>query len=114
MDGNKYHSTIKVEFRDLIKHLLESDRKSFHMYTIHRILSLGLLIDFPFHYRQTPELETVGIELDLGKFGAVLFIVDIESNYAKVADEGYKQVLQNFLDNFDVRLEKNGKSRRIF
>jgi len=112
MNGNKYQSTIKVEFRDLIKHLLESNRKSFHMYTIHRVLSLGLLIDFPFEYQKVDDPNQVGIELDLGEHGKVMFIVDIESNYAKVATEGYREVLQRFLENFDVCLDKNVKKKK--
>jgi hypothetical protein len=115
IDGNKYHSTIKVEFRDLIDNLVQSNRKTFHLYTIHRLLSLGLLVDFTFQYVKVEDPEThIGIELSLDGFGEVLFIVDIESNYVGIASDNYKDVLQNFLDKFDTSLEKQVDKKRVF
>lgn len=102
MDANKYQSTIKVEFRDLVSNLVKSKRKSFHLYTIHRLLSLGLLIDFTFQYIKIKEpQECIGIELCLDNFGKVLFIVDVDSNYVRISGDG-KTILENFLNHFDT------------
>lgn len=106
---NKYHSTIKVEFRNLVDNIVNSSRASFHMYTIHRLLSLGLLIDFPFKYVNTDYPNSVTIEIDL-KGEKARFIVDPDSDYGVVADDGSKEILQNFLQHFDtcVKPKKKG------
>ncbi len=115
MNGNKYNDTIKVEFRDLIENLVNSSRTSFHLYTIHRILSLGLLVDFTFQYIQVEEPEKyTGIELDLKEHGKVLFVVDIDSNYVHIANDDYKTVLENFLLTFDTCLKKTNRKSRVF
>lgn len=101
--GNKYQSTIKVEFRDLICNIVQSNRKSFHMYTIHRLLSLGLLINFDFRYIDTSEEGIVEIELDLKEHGVVVFSVDLDSNYVKIAEDGYRRTLEQFLDTFETK-----------
>lgn len=111
---NKYHSTVKVEFRDLVDHIINSNRKRFHMYTIHRLLSLGLLIDFPFKYIKTKNACSIAIELDLKESGKAVFIVDPESDYGSIADERSKKVLKHFLQNFDVTCEPIKKKRRFF
>lgn len=115
MEGNKYHSTIKIEFRDLINNLVNSERKSFHVYTIHRILSLGVLIDFTFRYIKMEESDKyIGIKLDLDEHGEVLFVIEVESNYGKLADKHQLDKLENFLCTFDTRLKKTSKKKRIF
>lgn len=111
---NKYHSTIKVEFRDLVENIVNSERKTFHIYTIHRLLSLGLLIDFPFEYIQTGDCAVIGIKLDLKDSGYVIFHLDIESNYGCVADEGYLTVLQEFTKKFDTVIGKKQSMRSLF
>lgn len=114
---NKYHSTIKVEFKDLVKNLLFSERTKFHMYTIHRLLSLGLLIDFPFQYIKTQEPDkSVGVELDLKEHGKVTFLVNLESNYGSLASGQCEATLQQFLENFDTSLEfvEESKGRKFF
>ncbi|AMQ66584.1 hypothetical protein BH753_gp102 [Bacillus phage Shbh1] len=112
MDNNKYHSTIRVEFRDLIKNLVESSRKNFHIYTIHRLLSLGLLIDFTFRYVKVEECDCVGIEMDLKNTGKVLFVTDIDSNYVKISNKD-KRVLQSFLEELSTISEAN-KTHNVF
>lgn len=110
---NKYHSTIKVEFRDLVDNIVNSSRKSYHMYTIHRLLSLGLLIDFPFRYVKTEDQNYVSIELDLKEDGKTLFIVDPDSDYGSIANKESKENLQNFLQHFSTVCE-NKKGRKFF
>lgn len=104
MSGNKYHDTVKVEFRDLIENIVNSERKSFHLFTIHRVLSLGLLIDYTFQYKQLDDPSQIGIELGLKGFGKVLFVVDIESSYCQISKED-KQLLQEFVERFDICVE---------
>lgn len=111
---NKYHSTIKVEFRDLVDKFVNSSRKSYHIYTIHRLLSLGLLIDFPFNYVKAENPHSVAIELDLKEDGKALFIVDPDSDYGNIADENSKQILQNFLQHFDTLCESKNKVNKFF
>jgi hypothetical protein len=111
---NKYHSTIEVEFRDLIDNILGSRRKTFHIYTIHRLLSLGLLIDFPFKYLQSDEPNWVGIELDLKTYGKVRFVLNSADDSGQIADEASKQSMQNFLDNFKTGVVGMEKRKRFF
>ena len=114
---NKYHSTIKVEFRDLVSNIVNSNRSNFHMYTIHRLLSLGLLVDFPFQYVKTEQPDKcIGLELDLKEHGKVIFLVDLESNYGCVANETCKENLQQFSNDFDTCIEEpeNKGSKKWF
>lgn len=112
---NKYHSTIKVEFRDLVQHILDSERSHFHMYTIHRLLSLGLLIDFPFEYIKTEEPDRlIGIELNLKEHGKVVFLIDIDTSYGCVANDGYITVLQLFLQHFETIVDPKQKRKTLF
>lgn len=110
---NKYHSTIKQEYKDLVNTLVNSNRNSFHAYTIHRLLSLGLLIDFNFNYiRPVDPDQYVLIELNLKEHGKVLFIIDVKSNYGRVANDDSVAVLRKFLNDFDTGLTK--KKRGLF
>lgn len=116
MSSSKYKDTVKVEFKSLIDNIVNSSRKSFHLYTIHRVLSLGLLIDFTFHYVQVDNSkERIGIELDLKNHGVALFIVDIETSYVKVSEESV-DILNSFLKSFGTCLvkKKRKKGRKIF
>jgi hypothetical protein len=110
---NKYHSTIKVEFRDLVDNIVNSSRQKYHMYTIHRLLSLGLLIDFPFNYVKTEQPGWVGVELDLKDKGKVLFTIDPDSGYGNIANEG-NITLEHFLQNFDTGCDTLTKRRSLF
>jgi hypothetical protein len=111
---NKYHSTIKVEFRDLVDNILHSNRDNYHMYTIHRLLSLGLLIDFPFKYVKAKESDFIWIELDLKDSGKVLFAVNPDSDYGSIADEESKAILIHFLSTFDIGCDTKSKRRSLF
>lgn len=113
MSGNKYHDTVKIEFRDLIENIVESNRKHFHLYTIHRILSLGLLIDFTFKYKILDNPEQIGIEFTLMGFGKVMFIVDIESGYCSISRDD-KNLLKEFVEKFDINLNMATERKRIF
>jgi hypothetical protein len=107
---NKYHSTIKVEFRNLVDNIVNGSRKSYHMYTIHRLLSLGLLIDYPFKYVNADYHNAkVTIELDLKEDGKALFVVDPDSDYGIVKDENSLENLQQFLQHFDTTCEVKTK-----
>jgi hypothetical protein len=107
---NKYHSTVKLEFRDLVGNILQRGRSVFHMYTVHRLLSLGLLIDFTYEYEtnNTPD-QYIFIKLDLKEHGTVQFKIDTESNYGSLADDESKRVLDNFLKNFNTGLDDKGR-----
>ena len=110
INENKYHSTVKLEFRELIDNIVNRSRSVFHMYTIHRLLSLGLLIDFTYEYRTNSTSDKfIGIELNLKEHGRVLFKIDTGSNYGSVADELSEKVLVNFLKNFDTGLDEKGQ-----
>lgn len=102
---NKYHQTIKQEYKDLVDTLVNSNREVFHAYTIHRLLSLGLLIDFTFSYvrPESPE-QYVSIQLSLKEHGMVLFVIDVKSNYGRIADDESREVLKVFLKDFNTGL----------
>lgn len=111
---NKYHSTIKVEFKDLVDNMVNSSRKKFHMYTIHRLLSLGLLIDFPFKYLDPSEVGCIGIELDLKESGKAAFLIDPKSEYGRMANKQTEEVLTHFLQHFDTGCDTLKKRRSWF
>jgi len=107
---NKYHSTIKVEFRDSVWNMVHSERSLFQVYTIHRLLNLGLIIGFTFDYcaNSTPD-EYIYIELDLKEHGKVQFRVSTKTNYGSIADEASFHTLEKFLEEFDTGLDEKGK-----
>ncbi|APZ82518.1 hypothetical protein Goe27_00530 [Bacillus phage vB_BsuM-Goe27] len=102
---NKYHSTIKLEFRDLVDNIVSRGRKVFHVYTIHRLLSLGLLIDFRFAYIPNNDGTTIIIELDLKEHGNVRFSVNAGTNYGSVLDDVSMKNLTDFLANYNTKLD---------
>jgi hypothetical protein len=111
---NKYHSTIKQEYKSLVDTLVNSNRNSFHAYTIHRLLSLGLLIDFTFSYiRPGDPDQYVSIELNLKEYGMVLFIIDVRTNYGRIGSEESTAVLRKFLDDFDTGLSTKKKKKGL-
>jgi hypothetical protein len=110
MKENKYHSTVKLEFKSLVDNIVQRSRSVFHMYTIHRLLSLGLLIDFTYEYETNDTSDKyICINLDLKEHGIVKFKIDTDSNYGSVADDLSKQVLDNFLKNFNTGLDDKGR-----
>ncbi|AEW47013.1 hypothetical protein BCP78_0006 [Bacillus phage BCP78] len=109
--GSKQQPNLKAEFRDLVSNMINSNRTSHHTYTIHRLLSLGLLIDFTFHYIESDQKDWVRIELDLKQDGKVRFTINTESQYGQVEDEESKEVLVQFLEHFDVGYEKVQKRK---
>jgi hypothetical protein len=111
---NKYHNTVKLEFRSVIGSIVEGDRSLHHMYIIHRLLSLGLLIDFTYEYVQnTDPDQNIYIEMDMNEHGKARFSIDTKSNYGCIADEFSEKVLEDFLNNYDTGLD-GGKGVRGF
>lgn len=111
-NNNKYLDTIKMEFQEIMLRFVESNRKSFHAYTIHRALSLGLLIGNEFRYISSPERNFVIIELDLQEDNSVKFFIDTESGYGNLMCEDDTAKVSEFISNFDVRLSKDTYRRR--
>lgn len=108
---NKYHNTIKQEYKDLVDTIVNSNRNSFHAYTFHRLFSLGLLIDFTFTYvRPLDPDQYVTIEVNLKEHGVVVFVIDVRSNYGRIANDESRVVLKRFLKDFDTGL--NAKKKR--
>lgn len=115
MVKEKYTSTIRVEFKELICNIVESERKTFHIYTIQRILSLGLLVDFTYKYIKLSNPEgSVGLELDLNKYGSVVFILDLDSNYVTLRRQRDREILEKFLEGFEVEMKKTKPHHRVF
>ncbi|AMB18625.1 hypothetical protein BH780_gp042 [Bacillus phage Eldridge] len=111
---NKYHSTIKSEFKDLVWSLVFEGRTAYHLYTIHRLLNLGLLIDFQFKYCPNKTADQyVHIELDLKEFGRVTFKINTETDYVVIADDLSIRVLEKFLEDFDTGLDDKAKKRSL-
>lgn len=113
MKQNKYHDTIKIEFRELMQDFVESKRRTFHGYTIHRALTTGLLIGFTFDYVRNDDCrENVHIKLNLEEFGAVTFYINIDSGYGNVLDAESKETMIQFINQFDTELTKETYQRR--
>jgi hypothetical protein len=112
---NKYHNTIKQEYKDLVDTIVNSNRNTFHAYTFHRLLSLGLLIDFTFTYvRPLDPEQYVSIELNLKEYGMVIIVIDVRSNYGRVANDESVSVLERFLEDFDTGLNATKKKKGLF
>ncbi|WNO29793.1 hypothetical protein [Bacillus phage SDFMU_Pbc] len=105
INENKYHSTVKLEFRDLIGTFINTDRSIFHMYSIHRLLHLGVLVDFTYEYcKNTTDDKFIEVKLDLKEFGLAYFKIDTDSNYGSIADEESRKVLESFYVSYDTEL----------
>lgn len=113
--GNNYNKTIQIEFRDLIDNLLNSKRKSFNLYTIHRILSLSLLIDYDFRYAQVDGTgKYLEILLDLKEHGKVSFTVDMSNSCVEISNDISRKVLEDFLTKFDELKDRPKLFRKVF
>ncbi|UXQ88917.1 hypothetical protein Thu_57 [Bacillus phage Thurquoise] len=112
--GNKHQPNLKAEFRDLVGNMINSNRSSYHMYSIHRLLSLGLLIDFTFKYIEAEQSDWVRIELDLRDYGKVVFAINTDSEYGQIEDEDGKEILVHFMENYDTGCDRIEKRRSIF
>lgn len=111
---NKYHGTIKSEFKDLVWNIVHGGRTLFHLYTIHRLLNLGLLIDFQFKYCPNKTADQyIHMELDLKDYGSVYFRIDTQTDYVSIADEVGLEVLNSFLEDFDTELDDKSKKRNL-
>ncbi|AFQ96312.1 hypothetical protein [Bacillus phage vB_BceM_Bc431v3] len=112
--GNKHQPNLKAEFRDLVGNMINSNRSSYHMYSIHRLLSLGLLMDFTFKYIEAEQSDWVRIELDLREHGKVVFAINTDSEYGQIEDEDGREVLVHFMENYVTECDRVEKRRSIF
>lgn len=97
----KYKDVLKIEFKDSLAHFA-SERELFHMYRINRLLTNGSLIHFDYRYIPSDEKTKVVMELSLKEFGSIVFEIDTESGYGKILTEQYEDIIQRFINEYDV------------
>ncbi len=103
-----------MEFKELINNILQSERKSFHLYAIQRILNLGLIIGYTYEYKPCKREDCMKILLDLKKSGTCVFIVNLNSNYTELSSREDKDILRHFLDSFNTDLSEIIGKEKIF
>lgn len=100
-----YEERLRIDFCSLLRDLISSERTYFHIYSLHRLLSLSLLADFNYRYVKGDDAGSlIGIMLDLGVYGEVLFVVDVNENSAKIANKISRDNVIKFIDAFSDRL----------
>lgn len=110
---NRFNKTIESELRDLLYNLARSDRKDFHIYTIHRVMSLSLLSDYSFRYDKN-ECGDIVIEIDFGSNGVVRFLLDGYSGYAKIDSKESMNNLNLTIHYLDRKREGANPKDSIF
>jgi hypothetical protein len=101
---NIYHDTMKMEFKSLLNGIIESKRKEYHVYTVHRIINSSIMLGFHFRYVETAMPEKYNeIELQLGEVGTVSFLINLETQYVIIKPEGHKDILHEFIQTYDTR-----------
>lgn len=111
---NSYEANLKIDFCSMLCDLISSERTYFHIYYLHRLLSLGLLADFNYRYVKGDDTGVmVGIMLELGIYGEVLFIIDVDENYAEIANKISRDNVIKFIDAFSDRLPLKSNSTDI-
>lgn len=100
----KYKDILKLEFKDSLSHF-RRDRQFFHMYRINRLLINGSIIYFDYYYLPSKDPNIVIKELDLQQFGKLRFEIDIKTSYGKIVTDDYMDIINDFLENYDVHSE---------
>ncbi len=100
----KHKDILKVEFKDALTHF-KRDRDIFHMYRINRLLTNGSIISFDYFYLPCNDPDKVKCRIDLQEFGVIDFEIDIKTSYGKIITKNYAQIIDKFIDNFDVYSE---------
>lgn len=98
---NKHKDILKVEFKDALTHF-KRDRELFHIYRINRLLTNGSIISFDYTYLPCDDPDKVKCRIDLKDFGVIDFEIDINTSYGVITTKNYSQIIDKFIDNFDV------------
>lgn len=75
------------------------------MYRINRLLINGSIVYFDYYYLPSEDPNIVIKELDLQQFGKLRFEIDVRTSYGKIVTDGYTDIINNFLENYDVHSE---------
>lgn len=105
----KYRDVLKVEFKDAIGHFLRN-RNTYHIYRINRLMSNGTLINFDFYFLPSQDPDKVIQEIDLKDYGKLTFEIDVTNSYGKIISDNYNDVINRFIENYDVESEHLGKN----
>ena len=105
----KCRDVLKVEFKDAIRHFLRN-RNMYHTYRINRLMSNSTLINFDFYFLPSQNPEKVIQEIDLQDYGKLTFEIDVTNSYGEIISDDYNDVINNFIENYDVDSEHLGKN----
>jgi hypothetical protein len=101
---NIYHDTLKMEFKSLLEGIVESKRREYHVYTVHRVINSGIMLGFHFKYVKSEDPEKYAeVEFYLGESGKISFVINLETQYAILKPEGHKEILKDFVHAYDTR-----------
>lgn len=115
MSIDNFSDTVEFEFRDLLYNIAHGERKKYHMYTIHRLMSLGLLNDYRFSYEKVGnDRNKIAIKIDLKSSGVVTFLLDMETGYASIASKDSLNNINFYLHNFDYRVGNLNQDDKLF
>lgn len=97
------NAAVRDELMELIGTIVNGDRKQFHIYTIHRLISLGLLNDFHFHYLECNRPDWIKLQIITPKDRIVKVSIDINSQYGKIEDEESMVVLKELHEENKIK-----------
>ncbi|AEW47505.1 hypothetical protein Spock_63 [Bacillus phage Spock] len=111
--GNPSNMDVKNELCELIDTMVNGHRTSFHMYTIHRLLSLSLLNSYEFKYLETPESDWIRVQITFDKEKSVTIGINTCSQYGQIEDEESLDILKE-ISKQKVHTEGKGAVSKSF
>ncbi|AGT13638.1 hypothetical protein BigBertha_65 [Bacillus phage BigBertha] len=97
--GNIRNIDVKGELCELIDNMVNGHRTSFHMYTIHRLMSLSLLNSYEFKYLETPESDWIRVQITFDNEKSVKIGINTCSQYGQIEDEDSLAVLKELSEH---------------
>jgi len=73
-------------------------------------MSNGTLINFDFYFLPSQDPERVIQEIDLKDYGKLTFEIDVTNSYGKIISDDYNDVINKFIENYDVESKHLGKN----
>ena len=98
------------ELREVVEGIVTSTRNKFHIYTIHRLVSLCLLNNYEYKYLHAYEPNEVRFMIILGEDKHVCFAIDIDSQYCTIENTKSMQHLESLLVEAESKKWHIGKS----
>lgn len=85
------------ELYEVIDSMVNGKRDKFHLYTIHRLVSLCLLNNFGFEYMEAYEPHEVRLKVVLGDDKYATFRINTQSQYGTIENSKSLQALKSII-----------------